>query len=83
MVFNSMKNKPALEDRKMNLQKANGTFLKVDRYAFINFRIGRLAAKRNLYVIHNLDRNIVLSLHWLHENDAHIYYNVGALYSCL
>lgn len=29
-VFNSIKNKPAFEDRQINLQTAHGTYLKVD-----------------------------------------------------
>lgn len=38
-VFDSIT--PAIEDRKINLQTSNGKYLKVNKQATINFRIGR------------------------------------------
>lgn len=70
--MDSIKNKPAHEDRIINLQTDKGTYLKVDGYATINFRVSRLAAKHRFVFIRNLTGNIILSSDLLQENGAGI-----------
>lgn len=50
-AFDTIKNEPALEVENINLQKANGTYLKIDGYAKIYIRVDRQEAKHGFYMI--------------------------------
>ena len=78
-VYDSLKNKPKLLKKNINLQSANGTRLQVDGCVNVNFRIGGTEVSQDFYVVRDLNRNMILGLDWLKQNNVRIYFDLKSL----
>ena len=78
-VYDNLKNKPKLLKKNINLQSANGTQLKVDGCVNVQFRIGGTDLSQDFYVIRDLNRNLILGLDWLKQNNVRIYFDLRSL----
>ena len=78
-VYDNLKNKPKLLKKNINLQSANGTRLQVDGCVNVNFRIGGTEVSQDFYVVRDLNRNMILGLDWLKQNNVRIYFDLKSL----
>ena len=78
-VYDSLKNKPKLHKKKIDLQSANGTSLNVDGCVNVQFRIGGTEVSQEFYVVRDLNRNMILGLDWLKSNNVRIYFDLKSL----
>ena len=72
-VYDSLKNKPKLHKKTVDLQSANGCSLNVDGCVNVQFRIGGTEVSQDFYVVRDLNRNMILGLDWLKSNNVRIY----------
>lgn len=78
-VYDNLKNKPKLLKKNINLQSANGTQLRVDGCVNVQFRIGGTDLSQDFYVVRDLNRNLILGLDWLKQNNVRIYFDLKSL----
>lgn len=78
-VYDNLKNKPKLLKKNIDLQSANGSQLKVDGCVNVQFRIGGTEVSQDFYVVRDLNRNLILGLDWLKENNVRIYFDLKSL----
>ena len=78
-VYDNLKNKPKLLKKSVNLQSANGTQLQVDGCVNVHFRIGGTEVSQDFYVVRDLNRNMILGLDWLKQNNVRIYFDLKSL----
>ena len=68
-IYDQLKNKPRLNNKKACLQSANGSELKCDGCITVQTCIGGTDMSQDFYVIRDLNRNVILGLDWLKQND--------------
>ena len=78
-VYDNLKNKPKLLKKNINLQSANGTQLNLDGCVNVQFRIGGTDLSQDFYVVRDLNRNLMLGLDWLKQNNVRIYFDLRSL----
>ena len=59
-IYDQLKNKPRLINKKVCLQSANGTELKCDGRITVQICIGGTEISQDFYVIRDLNRNLIL-----------------------
>ena len=57
----------------------NGSDLKIDGCADIEFKIGGLSMRHQFYVVQNINRSFILGRDWLVQNGVRLYYDLGSL----
>ena len=67
-IYDQLKNKPRLINKKVCLQSANDTELKYDGCITVQICIGGTEMSQDFYVIRDLNRNLTLGLDWLKQN---------------
>ena len=78
-IYDQLKNKPRLINKKVCLQSANGTELKCDGCITVQICIGGTEMSQDFYVIRDLNRNLILGLDWLKQNNVRIYFDLKCL----
>ena len=78
-IYDQLKNKPRLTNKKVCLQSANGTELKCDGSITLQICIGGAEMSQDFYVIQDLNRNLILGLDWLKQNNVRIYFDLKCL----
>ena len=74
-----MKNRPKLVNKKVCLQSANGSELKCDGCVTVQICIGGTEMSQDFYVIRDLNRNLILGLDWMKQNNVRIYMELKCL----
>lgn len=78
-IYDQLKDKPKLSNKKVCLQTANGTDLKCDGCVNVKICIGGTEMSQDFYVIRELNRNLILGLDWLKANDVRIYMDLKCI----
>ena len=78
-IHDQLKNKPRLTNKKICLQSANGTELNCDGCITVQNCIGGTKMSQDFYVIRDLNRNLILGLDWLKQNNVRIYFDLKCL----
>ena len=78
-IYDQLKNKPKLLNKKVCLQSANGSELKCDGCITVQICIGGTEMSQDFYVIRDLNRNLILGLDWLRQNDVRIYFDLKCI----
>ena len=78
-IYDKLKFKPKLQNKKISLQSANGSELKVDGCINVHFCIGGTEMSQDFYVVRDLNRNLILGLDWLKENNVRLYFDLKCL----
>ena len=78
-IYDQLKNKPRLINKKVCLQSANGSELKCDGCITVQVCIGGTEMSQDFYVIRDLNRNLILGLDWLKQNNVRIYFDLKCL----
>ena len=66
-VYDQLKNKPRLVNKKVCLQSANGSELKCDGSISVQVSIDSTEMSQELYVIRELNRNMILGKDWINS----------------
>ena len=61
-VYDQLKNRPKLHNKKVSLQSANGSVLKCDGCVSVQLCISGAKMSQDLYVIREVNRNMILGL---------------------
>ena len=75
-IYDQLKNKPRLINKKDCLQSANGSELKCDGCITVQVCIGGTEMS---HVIRDLNRNLILGLDWLKQNNVRIFFYLKCL----
>ena len=67
-IYDQLKDRPKLLNKKVCLQSANGTELKCDRFISVQICIGGTEMSQDFCVIRDLNRNMILGLGWLKKH---------------
>ena len=78
-IYDQLKNKPRLINKKVCLQSANGSELICDGCITVQVCIGGTEMSQDFYVIRDLNRNLILGLDWLKQNNVRIYFDLKCL----
>lgn len=78
-IYDQLKNKPRLVNKKVPLQSANGTELQCNGCVTVHFCISGTEMFQDFYVIRDLNRNLILGLDWLWQNNVRIYFALKCL----
>ena len=78
-IYDQLKKKPRLINKKVCLQSANGSELKCDGCITVQVCIGGTEMSQDFYVIRDLNRNLILGLDWLKQNNVRIYFVLKCL----
>ena len=78
-IYDQLKDRPKLRNKKVCLQSANGTELKCDGCVNVQICIGGTEMSQDFYVIRDLNRNMILGLDWLKEHNVRIYVDLKCL----
>ncbi len=78
-VYDSLKIKPRLQNRKIHLQSCSGQSLNIDGCIDLPFIIGGAEMKQTFFVMRGLNRNLILGQDWLKQNGVRIYFDLGCL----
>ena len=78
-IYDQLKNKPMLNNKKACLKSANGFELKCDDCITVQICIGGTKMSQIFYVVRDLNRNIILGLDWLKQNNVRIYFDLKCL----
>ena len=78
-IYDQLKDRPKLLNKKVCLQSANGTELKCDRCVNVQICIGGTEMSQDFYVIRDLNRNMILYLDWLKTHNVRIYFDLKCL----
>ena len=78
-IYDQLKNKPRLTNKKVCLQSANGTELKCDGSITLQICIGGTEMSQDFYVIQDLNRNLILGLDWFKQNNVRIFFDLKCL----
>ena len=71
-IYDQLKDRPKLRNKKVCLQSANGTELKCDGCVNVQICIGGTEMSQDFYVVRDLNRNMILGLDWLKEHNVRI-----------
>ena len=75
-VYDNLKNRLKILKKSVNLQSANVTRLQVDGCVNVHFRIGGTEVSQDFYVVRDLNRNMILGLDWLKQNNVKMYFDL-------
>ena len=78
-VYDSLKDKPKLQNKNVSLQSVNGEHLKLDGYATIPFEIGGHKMSHPFYIVRNMNRKLILGRDWLQNNGVRLYFDLGCI----
>ena len=78
-VYDLLKDKPRLMNRKINLHGVNGSLLKIDGCIDLTFSVGGTEMKQNFYVVREMNRNLILGTDWLRQHGVRIYFDLGCI----
>ena len=78
-VYDQLKNKLRLVNKKVSLQSANSSELKCDGSISEQVCIGSTEISQELYVIRELSRNMILGLDWMKSNNVRIYMDLKCI----
>ena len=78
-VYRSLRPKPELIKKKINLQAANGSPLHIVGSTRLHVKIGNQLTPHDFFIVRNLSRNFILGRDWLMQNGARMYFDLGAL----
>ena len=78
-IYDQLKDRPKLRNKKVCLQSANGTELKCDGCVNVQICIGGTEMSQDFYVVRDLNRNMILGLDWLKEHNVRIYFDLKCL----
>ena len=78
-VFKSVKWRPDLFRKSINLKTANGSRLRLKGETSIEFKVGEQRSQHDFFVVENLNRNVILGRDWLKKNQVRIYYDLNVL----
>ena len=78
-IYDQLKNKPKLVNKKVCLQSANGSELRCDGSVTVQISIGGIDMSQEFYVIKDLNRNLILRLDWLKNNNVRLYFDLKCL----
>ena len=78
-VYDLLKDKPRLMNRKINLHGVNGSLLKIDGCIDLTFSVGGTEIKQNFYVVREMNRNLILGTDWLRQHGVRIYFDLGCI----
>ena len=78
-IYDQFKNKPRLINKKVCLQSANGSELICDGCITVQVCISGTEMSQDFYVIRDLNRNLILGLDWLKQNNVRIYFDLKCL----
>ena len=70
-IYDQLKNKPKLVNKKVCLQSTNGSKLRCDGSG--------TDMSQEFYVIRDLNRNLILGLDWLKNNNVRLYFDLKCL----
>ena len=79
LVYDQLNNRPKLQSKKVSLQSANGSVFKCDGCFSVQFCIGGTEMSQDLYVIRELNRNMILGLDWLKDKNVRIYMDLKCI----
>ena len=78
-IYDQLKDRPKLVNKKVCLQSANGSQLKRDGCVTVQVCIGGTEMSQDFYVIRDLYRNLILGLDWMKQNNVRIYMDLKYL----
>ena len=78
-IYDKLKNKPKLQNRRVYLKTASSAPLKCDGYVNVQFCIGGTEMSKDFHVIRELNRNLILGLDWLKKNNVRIYMDLNCI----
>ena len=78
-IYDQLKDKPKLVNKRVCLQSANGSELKCDGCVTVQICIGGTEVSQAFYVIRDLNRNLILGLDWMKQNNVRIYMDLKCL----
>ena len=78
-IYDQLKNKPKLVNKKVCLQSANGSELRCNGSVTVQISIGGTDMSQEFYVIRDLNRNLILGLDWLKNNNVRLYFDLKCL----
>ena len=78
-VFKSIKPRPDLFRKSINLKTANGSRLRLKGETSLEFKVGEQRSWHDYFVVENLNRNVILGRDWLKNNQVRIYNDLNAL----
>ena len=78
-IYDQLKDKPKLVNKKVCLQSANGSEMKCDGCVTVQISISGTEASQAFYVIRDLNRNLILGLDWMKQNNVIIYMDLKCL----
>ena len=78
-IYDQLKNKPRLINKMVCLQSANDSELKCDGCIAVQVCISCSEMSQDFYVIRDLNRNLILGLDWLKQNNVRIYFVLKCL----
>ena len=78
-VYDLLKDKPRLMNRKINLHGVNGSLLKIDGCIDLTFSVGGTEMKQNFYVVREMNRNLILGTDRLRQHGVRIYFDLGCI----
>ena len=74
-IYDQLKYKPRSINKKICLQSANGA----DGCITVQICIGGTEMSQDFYVIRDLNRNLILGMDWLKQNNVRIYFDLKCL----
>lgn len=78
-IYDQLKVKPRLQNKKINLQGVNGELLNVDGCIDLTFSIGGIELQHAFYIVRDMNRNLILGQDWLKQNGVRLYFDLGCL----
>lgn len=78
-IYDSLKYKPELQRKRLNLMGVDGSPLDIDGVARISFIIGGNSVVQDFYVTRSMSRNVILGRDWLLSNGVRLYFDLKSL----
>lgn len=78
-IYDSLKYKPELQRKRLNLMGVDGSPLDIDGVAKISFIIGGNSVVQDFYVTRSMSRNVILGRDWLLSNGVKLYFDLKSL----
>ena len=78
-VYNQLKDRPKLVNKKVYLQSASGSELKCDGSITVQVCVGGTEMSQDFYMIRDLNRNLILGLDWMKQNNVKIYMDLKCI----
>lgn len=78
-IYDSLKYKPELQRKRLNLMGVDGSPLDIDGVARISFIIGGNSVVQDFYVTRSMSKNVILGRDWLLSNGVRLYFDLKSL----